>query len=213
MLKKTPLFIIRGCLIAAIVTSLTMGMSACSSNQKLTSISLLPAFPTDLAVGSTLSFSAFGIYSNGLNKDISSRVNWTSSDNSVATIDSDAMVTGIAIGTTNITASLSGMISSPAILTVKLLSSIVVTPASTVGLNVGATQQFIASGTYSDGSDAIIRSLVTWTSSDNNIATISAGGIVTGETAGTTEITANLDEVISQPVTLTVFPTAATTSP
>jgi hypothetical protein len=84
------------------------------------------------------------------------------------------------------------------------LSSIAVTPASPASLAVGSTQQFTATGTYSDDSTAAITSNVTWASSNTTIATISSAGLATGVAAGNTNITASLSGVTSPAVTLAV---------
>jgi hypothetical protein len=71
------------------------------------------------------------------------------------------------------------------------LQSIRVSPAAAV-LQVGATQQYNASGTFSDGS---IRTLggVAWSSSNPGIADISAAGLATALAAGETIISASKD--------------------
>jgi hypothetical protein len=84
------------------------------------------------------------------------------------------------------------------------LVSIAVTPASPDNLAVGNTQQFIATGTYSDASTSDITSQVTWASSEVGVATIDAAGLATGVAVGSTGITASLDAVTSPAVALTV---------
>jgi uncharacterized protein YjdB len=79
-----------------------------------------------------------------------------------------------------------------------------VTPASPADLPVGSTQQFNATGTYSDGSTADVTYQVTWASSDTTIATISSAGLVTGIAVGKTNITAALAGFTSQIVSLPV---------
>jgi trimeric autotransporter adhesin len=69
------------------------------------------------------------------------------------------------------------------------LTSITITP-ETPSVAVGATQQMVATGTYSDGSTSNISSSVTWTSSDVETATVGSTGLVTGVAAGTASITA-----------------------
>jgi hypothetical protein len=69
------------------------------------------------------------------------------------------------------------------------LSSIAVTPASPT-IAVSGSQQFTATGTYSDASTADLTSRVTWSSSNTAAATISNTGMATGVAAGTTTITA-----------------------
>ena len=99
--------------------------------------------------------------------------------------------------------------SSEATLTVKAatvtLQSIAVTPPSQ-SIAAGATQQFKATGTYSDNSMSDITGSVTWNSSNKGFATISSAGLATGVAAGTTQITATLGTVVSpnDPLTVTV---------
>lgn len=95
--------------------------------------------------------------------------------------------------------------SGPVGTTTKTLTSIAVTPASPAHLKVGATQQFTATGTYSDSSTADITSSVTWASGTTATATISTAGLATGVAAGTTSITATQGTVVSPAVTLTVI--------
>ena len=66
---------------------------------------------------------------------------------------------------------------------VQILTSIVILPASAT-LAVGATQQFTATGTYSDRTTQNLTASVTWSSSDESVATISnapgSNGLATG---------------------------------
>ena len=55
------------------------------------------------------------------------------------------------------------------------LTSIAVTPANP-SILIGASQQFTATGTYSDGSTQNLTSQATWTSSNTGVATINASG-------------------------------------
>jgi hypothetical protein len=69
------------------------------------------------------------------------------------------------------------------------LTSIAVTPASPT-IQAGGTQQFTATGTYSDNSTQNITSQVTWASSNTGVATIAASGLATGVAVGSTTISA-----------------------
>jgi len=84
--------------------------------------------------------------------------------------------------------------------------SIAVTPANP-SVATGTTQQFVATGTYSDNTTQNLTTAVTWGSSNTGIATISnAGGskgLAAGVAAGTTTITAASGSV-SGTATLTV---------
>lgn len=83
------------------------------------------------------------------------------------------------------------------------LSSIAITPVNP-SITVGGTQQFTATGTYSDGSTANITSSVSWTSGTPAAATINAStGLATGVADGSSVITATSGSV-SGNTTLTV---------
>ena len=82
------------------------------------------------------------------------------------------------------------------------LSSIAVTPPGP-SILTGATQQFTATGTYSDNSTQNITSQVFWASSSTTVATINASGLATGVSAGSTTISATLSGV-TRSTTLTV---------
>ena len=84
------------------------------------------------------------------------------------------------------------------------LTSIAVTPANP-SIAQGGTQQFTATGTYSDSSLQNLTSQVTWTSSTTSVATITAAGLATGITTGTSTVSAALGE-LGDSTTLTVLP-------
>ncbi len=86
--------------------------------------------------------------------------------------------------------------------TPKTLSSITVTAAS-ASIDVGATDQFTATGTYSDSSSQVLTN-VNWTSSSEATATISTAGVATAVAAGTTNIVASSGSVSSPAFSLTV---------
>ena len=90
---------------------------------------------------------------------------------------------------------------------VSALVSIAVTP-NMLSLPVGVTQQFTATGTFSDNSTADLTSSATWTSSTPAIAAVnSATGLANALSAGPTVITATSGSV-SGSATLTVTPAA-----
>jgi trimeric autotransporter adhesin len=145
------------------------------------------------------SLQATGSFADGQSLDLTSAVTWTSSSPSVATIsnahDSDGVATGIAPGATTITAVFDGE-SGTATLTVTeaTLDSITVSPANpTIG--VGASEQFAAKGTFSDGSVLPITYQATWRSSNAAVAAINSAGIASSASAGTCTIEATLNGV------------------
>ena len=73
--------------------------------------------------------------------------------------------------------------------TTPVLQSISLTP-SAPSVAVGLTQQFTATGSYSDGSSKNLTGSVTWNSSTPATATISASGLATSVAVGTTTVSA-----------------------
>jgi uncharacterized protein YjdB len=183
-------------------------------NVTLRSIAVTPATPS-ITAGAALQFTATGGYSDGSSHDITTQVTWSSSNTSVATINSSGLATGVAAGTATITAGLSG-ISGSATLTVSAggggttptLSSISVTPANP-SITVGATRQFTATGEYSDGSSHDITTQVTWSSSNTSFATVNNSGLATGVAAGTVTISASLGGISGNTNLTTTPPTPA----
>ncbi len=91
--------------------------------------------------------------------------------------------------------------------------SIAVTPASQT-ISAGSTQQFSATGMYSNGGTQDVTAAAAWESSDTNVATINAAGLATAVNAGSATISATLSSVTgtatlivpSMPLTITVPP-------
>jgi trimeric autotransporter adhesin len=172
----------------------------------LQSIAVSPSNPS-MNQSQTMQFTATGTYSDGSTKNITSTVTWTSSNTSVATIGvNSGLATGISAGTSLITATLGSVVSASDTCTVKVvaLQSIAVSPSSP-SISQSQTQQFTATGTYSDGSSKDITASVSWTSSNTGVATIGVNsGLATGVSAGTSQITATLGNVASLSNTLAV---------
>jgi len=164
-------------------------LSGTGTAPSLVSISVTPAAPS-VAAGHTEQFTATGTYSNGTKQNLTSTASWTSSATTIATVSSGGLATSLAQGTATITAT-SGTITGTATLTVTavVLASIAVTPG-TASVAAGYTQQFTATGTYSNGTTQNLTGSATWTSSSTTIATVSSGGLATGVGQGSATITA-----------------------
>ena len=170
----------------------------------LSSLQVTPA-TMSISAGATQQFTATGKFSDGSSKDMTSSVQWSSSDSTFATVNSAGAASGVAVGVVTVTAQ-SGSINGTAILTVTNaaanLTSITLSPLAS-SMPVNTTQQFTATGSYSDGSSRDLTALVSWSSSAPSNATIDATGLVTSVAAGSTTITATLGSV-TQSTTLTV---------
>jgi trimeric autotransporter adhesin len=164
-------------------TTLTVGSAA------LVSIAITPATGT-VPAGRPLQFYATGTYTDGSTQDLSSLVTWSSSAPPVATINAAGLASGLIVGSTTITAA-SGTVQGTAMLTVTspVLASVAVTPAN-ASIAAGETQQFTATGTYSDGSLQNLTNAATWTSSGPAIASVSASGAAVALAVGTATISA-----------------------
>lgn len=116
-------------------------------------------------------------------------VAWSSSTPGVATVDISGAITTLAVGSTVITATSEGK-SATATLTVTPVPVATVTVAGAATLTPGAVSGFTA--TLRDAAGAALSNrAITWTSSDPNVAAVSASGTVTAITPGTTTITAS----------------------
>lgn len=74
-------------------------------------------------------------------------------------------------------------------ITTAALQSIAVTPGNP-SIVAGLTNQFIATGTYSDGTSVVMTSGITWSSSNTSAATVNGSGLATGIASGAATITA-----------------------
>jgi len=84
------------------------------------------------------------------------------------------------------------------------LSSIALSPQNP-SIALGTTQQFVASGTYTDGSTKDVSSSAAWSSSDTTVFTVNTAGLAVGAGAGTATVTATANGV-SESTSLTVTP-------
>src|SRR6202046_5753429 len=188
----------------AISGSTTLTVTAAT----LVSIAVTPANPS-VKVGAKQQFTATGTFSDNSTQNLTSSVTWSSATTGVATITTGGLATAVAAGTSTIKA-VSGAISGSTTLTVTAVTlvSIAVTPANP-SIAKAATQQFTATGTFSDNSTQNLTSSVTWSSGTTSVATITTGGLATGVAAGTSTIKA-ASGAISGSTTLTVTSTSAT---
>jgi uncharacterized protein YjdB len=186
------------------VTSNGVSLTVTAPAATVTSITVTPTAATIL-IGKTQQYAATAHFSDGSTKVLTSGIIWGAS-NPNAAISSTGVATGIAAGSATITAK-QGSVSSPGAglkITAEAatLSSIAVTPVS-ASIAAGKTQQFTATGTFSDGTTQVLTTGVTWGSSSAD-ATISASGLATGVSAGTATITAAQGGVTSGGAALTV---------
>ncbi len=129
----------------------------------------------ELPVGMSQTIEASGTFSDGTIVDLTDLVTWVSDDPSIADLEqwSSLYVAAVATGKTAITASMCGVSSSPAVVTVgpPVLSGLQVTPWYTE-VSGGCVDYLHARGIYSDGSEADVSHLATWASSAPKIVEV-----------------------------------------
>jgi uncharacterized protein YjdB len=197
-------------------TSIMGNTTVTVSAAALVSIAVTPPAPS-IPLGATAQFTATGTYADGTTEDLTESVTWSSSVAAVAAFSYAAGASGLAstgtAGTAVVTAtSASSSVSGSATLTVTSaqLVALAVTP-SAPSVPVGVPRQFTATGTYTNGTTEDLTSVVTWSSADEAVATISGAaaprGVATGVSPGGTTIRASDPAThVSGSTTLTVTP-------
>ncbi|OBP14531.1 hypothetical protein A5320_12250 [Rheinheimera sp. SA_1] len=173
----------------------------------ITTVTISPTTP-QLINGFTQQLKATANYSNQTTVDVTTTVSWSSSDTTVVTmnpsgVSNSGLATPVMVGTALITATLNAMTSASAQVSVvdATLTNISVTPLLP-GLAAGNSQQFSASGIFSNGSMMDLSRFVTWQSANTVVATFNPNfqnnsGLLTSFVIGNTEVTASLNGVQS----------------
>src|SRR5579862_1600538 len=186
-----------------------LGVVVAPAPPVLTKISVSPA-SASIQVGSQQIFTAVGL--DQYNKPMSGiNFGWTTNSNCISLNAGSA--TGLCQGTGAVVASAQGVGSAPAVLTVlpppPALTTIALTPANPSVLTTGS-QQFAATGIDQYG-NPMSGITFTYSSSNINVATISAAGLASGAggpNGGSSVITAS-SQGISASTTLTTTRPAA----
>lgn len=183
---------------AATITTVSAGVSATDAvavvAPTLESI-LIASGRASIPVGISQQLSATGKYNDGSTKNLTSSVQWSSSELTVLSIDSQGMATANALGTVTVTAT-SGTVSATNQLQVgpPTVMSFTVLPTTSF-LYVGGSEQLSAMATFSDGSIQDMTTSVSWSSADSTIASISDQGMLLAAHVGDTTISVSSDTV------------------
>ena len=163
----------------------------------------LNATEQTLTVGETFALTASVLPENATNKSLV----WTSSDENVATVDANGLVTAVKEGTATITAKANDGSNVSAKCTIKVKAAVVLVE----GITLNATEQTLTEGetfalTASVTPENATNKNLAWTSSDENVATVDANGLVTAVKEGTATITAKANDGsnVSASCTITV---------
>ncbi|HWY68996.1 MAG TPA: Ig-like domain repeat protein, partial [Terriglobales bacterium] len=166
---------------------------------------VISAAKTSIAKGTSVPFTAIGTFSDGSTQDLTNAATWNSSDSTIAGINAAGVATGISLGSTDISATQSGVTSNKFTLTVTpaVLQSIMIR-ADHTSIAKGTSIQFTAIGTFSDGTTQDLTNSAIWTSLTPNVVNIDNGGMATGVTVGLSSITASKGGVTSNTFSLAV---------
>ena len=154
----------------------------------VTGVTLVPATGT-IDVGATLSLTASVAPADATNKNVT----YSTSDDSIATVTSDGVVSGVGAGTATITVTTEdGGFTATSEVTVSAatvaVTGVTVSPESD-SIQVSETLTLTATVAPADATNKT----VTWSSSDESVATVT-DGVVTGVAAGTATITATTQD-------------------
>ena len=126
-------------------------------------------------------------------------ISWSSSDTSIATVDSNGTVTGVKAGKVTITGQVTGIKGTDGNeLTIKASTDITINAAAALTLALDRTEAWIGVNKNTTLAATVTNyksdSGVTWTTSDKTVATVDEKGVVTGVKAGSAKITATTKE-------------------
>ncbi|HEY4380484.1 MAG TPA: Ig-like domain-containing protein [Acidobacteriaceae bacterium] len=210
---------------SAAITVAASGGGTAGGN--VVSITIIPGSQAVASPTQTSQFLAIGTTSSGATVNLTNAVAWSVSSTQIATVGANnGFATAIGPGTATIAAIYSNptggtVVTGTATFTVsggttQKYTAVSITPASQALSASGQTSQLIALGTSgSNGtqSDVTNSAQIKWSSSVPTIASVNATGLVTGLSAGTSTITAELTNpdtsIVSSTATVNVAITPA----
>lgn len=185
--------------VTATLAGITNSHTVNVSDAVLTAIELSSSSET-IPLGNSQPLFAIGRYSDGSLQDITEQVVWQSAPLDLVAVSnasgSHGLATALATGNVTVTATLAEVTGTLALnINAATLNSIDVSPIN-ARLAIGTEQHFHATGRYSDGSIQDLSELVSWTTTDANIAIASnvddGQGQTTALAQGTTTVSATL---------------------
>ncbi|MEK7403243.1 MAG: Ig-like domain-containing protein [Gemmatimonadota bacterium] len=176
---------------SASITGSSGGKSGTSTATGTLTVNAVSVAPPSVTVeaGDTTRLTASGTNKNGIAVP-GATFTWTSSASGVATVNTSGLVTGAADGPSVVTATSNAKSGTSNVTGTLTVNSVTVTPA-TVSLEAGDTTRLSVSAANKNGL-TVPTTGVTWSSSATGVATVSATGLLTGVSGGSTTATATL---------------------
>jgi len=168
------------------------GKKAVTTPVPVASVTVAPP-SASVVVGGTVPLAATAADATGnVLKDRT--ITWSSDNTAAATVNSIGLVSAVAAGAANVTATCEGMSGSSAITVTSAaapVATVSVSPAS-ASLTAGSTRQLTATAKDAGGNTLGGR-IVTWSSDNHAAATVNGSGLVTAVAAGSANVTATCE--------------------
>jgi uncharacterized protein YjdB len=160
----------------------------------IASVTFVMLDPTEAMIptGASVDVSARGTLQDGSTIIITSQAEWSSSDETIATVV-DGHVVGLQPGEVTIAAKANDVVGEANIrVTDETLELLTVEP-SELTLPVGLAEALVATGTYTNGQSLMLSADAEWTSGNEDVVRVDSAGLVTAIAVGETLVTAQLD--------------------
>lgn len=148
-----------------------------------------------LEVGLTVELTATATLGDGSARDVTADATWTTSDATVLTVEAGRAI-GVALGTAEVTCAYGGVSETISVeVTAAAPPTALRVEAPAAELPVGEDVQLTVIGTRDDGREVDLTAEATWTSSDEDVATVAAGGLATLHYGGAVTLTARVGDL------------------
>jgi hypothetical protein len=194
--------------ISATAAGMTTTLPLTVSTAKISTVTVSTLTPS-VASGLTSQFTARGLFDDSSTQDISFDAIWSVDTSGFASISNDVasrgLAKGLAKGIASITAVFDNVPGSAQLSVVDpILQSLTIIPANQ-SVDIFSTPSFGATGVYSDNTNVPVSTGLSWSSSNQNVATIAADtGVVTLTGIGTSSIGVSSGGITATPTNLTV---------
>ena len=146
--------------------------------QSLGSVVIEPSSATLMSLGETVQLTATVLDQNG-QPVADAAVSWSSSDTGIATVSGQGLVTAVGNGSVTITARSGGASASIPVTVMQSVGSVAIEPSTATLMSLGETVQLTAT-VLDQNRQPVADAVVSWSSSDEAVATVSNQGLVDG---------------------------------